>query len=100
MRIQSFGDVLLGLSAVSLSVSCNTGISTDEQIHHLAAIMMRKALFAKVDRLFKKPKPGKKRLAKWPKKLVPQFNDQARHLLFSPSFQRASIRMRSSIKEV
>lgn len=37
---------------------------------------MRRRLFIKADRMFKKPKPGKKRLAKWPKKLVPFYADQ------------------------
>ena len=32
---------------------------------------MRRKLVIRVDRMYKKPKPGKKRLAKWPKKLVP-----------------------------
>ena len=39
--------------------------------------MIRRRLFIKADRLFKKPKPGKKRLVKWPKKLVPLYEDKA-----------------------
>ena len=33
--------------------------------------MLRRRFLIKADRMFKKPKPGRKRLVKWPKKLVP-----------------------------
>ena len=33
--------------------------------------------------MFKKPKPGKKRLVKWPKKLVPLYDDKARRRLLA-----------------
>ena len=42
--------------------------------------MIRRRLFIKADRMFKKPKPGKKRLVKWPHKLVPLYDDKARTL--------------------
>ena len=37
---------------------------------------MRRNIFLKSERQFKKPKPGKKRLAKWPKKLIPLEGDR------------------------
>ncbi|KAK9806919.1 hypothetical protein WJX72_007432 [[Myrmecia] bisecta] len=43
----------------------------DEQVIELAEVLLRKGLLVKGNRMFKKPKPGKKRLSKWPKKLVP-----------------------------
>ena len=52
------------------------GLRVEDQIKTLAELMMRRRLFVKADRMFKKPKPGKKRLAKWPKKLIPMYADQ------------------------
>lgn len=43
----------------------------DQQARDIGDMMLRKGLLVKADRMFKKPKPGKKRLVKWPKKLVP-----------------------------
>ena len=37
----------------------------------LGDLMLRRRFLIKADRMFKKPKPGRKRLVKWPKKLVP-----------------------------
>jgi len=50
----------------------------DQQIKELGELMIRRRLFIKADRMFKKPKPGKKRLVKWPKKLVPLYDDKVR----------------------
>ena len=36
--------------------------------------MLRRRFLIKADRMFKKPKPGRKRLVKWPKKLLPAEN--------------------------
>ena len=41
------------------------------QINEFIVLLMRRGLILRVDRMYKKPKPGKKRLTKWPKKLVP-----------------------------
>ena len=49
---------------------CNAALSQDDQIKALAELFMRRQIFLKAERQFKKPKPGKKRLAKWPKKLI------------------------------
>ena len=43
----------------------------DAQIKTLIELLLRRRLIFRTDRLYKKAKPGKKRLAKWPKKLVP-----------------------------
>lgn len=40
----------------------------------LGDLMLRRRFLIKADRMFKKPKPGRKRLVKWPKKLVPAEN--------------------------
>ncbi|KAK9907282.1 hypothetical protein WJX75_000641 [Coccomyxa subellipsoidea] len=48
----------------------------DQQVQDVAAMMLRKGLFMKTERMFKKPKPGKKRLVKWPKKLLPLHNEK------------------------
>ena len=47
------------------------GGDVDAQIKTLTQLLLRRGLIFRADRLYKKPKPGKKRLAKWPKKLVP-----------------------------
>lgn len=43
----------------------------EEQIEELVLLLLRRRLLLRCDRVYKKPKPGKKRLAKWPRKLVP-----------------------------
>lgn len=48
-----------------------SGGDVDAQIKTLTQLLLRRGLIFRADRLYKKPKPGKKRLAKWPKKLVP-----------------------------
>ena len=48
----------------------------EQQVQEVAGLMLRKGLFMKTERMFKKPKPGKKRLVKWPKKLLPLHNDK------------------------
>ncbi len=48
-----------------------TGAKEDEGIREMMHLLLRKGLVARTDRLYKKPKPGKKRLTKWPRKLVP-----------------------------
>ena len=40
----------------------------------LGELLLRRRFLIKADRMFKKPKPGRKRLVKWPKKLVPTEN--------------------------
>ena len=47
------------------------GGDEDAQIKSIIDLLVRKNFIRRVDRMYKKPKPGKKRLAKWPKKLVP-----------------------------
>jgi len=46
-------------------------LKAEEQIKVMIELLLRRRLLAKAERVFKKPKPGKKRLAKWPKKLQP-----------------------------
>jgi hypothetical protein len=43
----------------------------DDQIAELIMSFMKRKLVRKTDRKFKKPKPGKKRLVKFPRTLVP-----------------------------
>ena len=43
----------------------------DQQVKELGELLLRRRFLIKADRMFKKPKPGRKRLVKWPKKLVP-----------------------------
>ena len=47
------------------------GGDVDVQMRNVLELLLRRKLVIRVDRMYKKPKPGKKRLAKWPKKLVP-----------------------------
>ena len=47
------------------------GGDVDTQMRNVLELLLRRKLVIRVDRMYKKPKPGKKRLAKWPKKLVP-----------------------------
>jgi len=54
-----------------------TALKAEEQIKVMIELLLRRRLLAKAERVFKKPKPGKKRLAKWPKKLQP-LNDVVR----------------------
>ena len=49
----------------------HVGGDADAQIKSVIELLVRKGFIRRVDRMYKKPKPGKKRLAKWPKKLVP-----------------------------
>ena len=60
--------------------AAGAALRTDQQIKELGELMIRRRLFIKADRMFKKPKPGKKRLVKWPHKLVPLYDDKARTL--------------------
>lgn len=46
-------------------------LKPEEQIKVMIELLQRRRLLVKADRVFKKPRPGKKRLAKWPKKLQP-----------------------------
>lgn len=43
----------------------------EQQVKELGDLLLRRRFLIKADRMFKKPKPGRKRLVKWPKKLVP-----------------------------
>ena len=60
--------------------AAGAALRTDQQIKELGELMIRRRLFIKADRMFKKPKPGKKRLVKWPHKLMPLYDDKARTL--------------------
>ena len=68
----------LYVAAVQLACAAGAALRTDQQIKELGELMIRRRLFIKADRMFKKPKPGKKRLVKWPHKLVPLYDDKAR----------------------
>ncbi|PNH11496.1 Translocation protein SEC62 [Tetrabaena socialis] len=52
-------------------VPAKLGKTTEDQIAELMMVFMRRKLVRKTDRKFKKPKPGKKRLVKFPRTLVP-----------------------------
>ena len=39
-------------------------------MRELLHLMMRRGLVIRADRLFKKPRPGRKNLSKWPRKLA------------------------------
>lgn len=67
-------------AAVQQFRAAGAALRTDQQIKELGELMIRRRLFIKADRMFKKPKPGKKRLVKWPHKLVPLYDDKARAL--------------------
>ena len=67
-------------AAVQLVRAAGAALRTDQQVKELGELMIRRRLFIKADRMFKKPKPGKKRLVKWPHKLVPLYDDKARAL--------------------
>lgn len=43
----------------------------DDQIAELMTLFMKRRLVRKTDRKYKKPKPGKKRLVKFPRTIVP-----------------------------
>ena len=43
----------------------------DDQIAELMVLFMKRKLVKKTERKYKKPKPGKKRLVKFPRTLVP-----------------------------
>ena len=46
----------------------------EQQVKELGELLLRRRFLIKANRMFKKPKPGRKRLVKWPKKLVPTEN--------------------------
>jgi hypothetical protein len=46
-----------------------TGKTVEDQISDLMALFLKRKFVKKTDRKFKKPKPGKKRLIKFPKTL-------------------------------
>lgn len=53
----------------SLSLSSSPGRSQDDQVADLMSRIFEAKLMAPADRKFKKAKPGKKKLVKWPKTL-------------------------------
>lgn len=53
-------------------------------MNEFIVLLIRRGLVLRVDRVYKKPKPGKKRLTKWPKKLVP-VQDKSMLVTFPPS---------------
>ena len=73
--------VTCGLRAITLlmrhsphSALCCAASKQDQQVKELGELLLRRRFLIKADRMFKKPKPGRKRLVKWPKKLVPTEN--------------------------
>lgn len=46
------------------------GRTVEAQIEDVYVEMARRRLFVRADRMYKKPKPGRKKLVKWPKKLL------------------------------
>ncbi|KAG2446737.1 hypothetical protein HYH02_008298 [Chlamydomonas schloesseri] len=56
---------------LNLCVPPKPGKTVDDQIAELMVLFMKRKLVRKTDRKYKKPKPGKKRLVKFPRTLVP-----------------------------
>lgn len=50
---------------------CHAGRTMEDQIRDLVHFFFHKGLLLKADRKFKKPKPGRKRLVKFPRTLLP-----------------------------
>lgn len=48
-----------------------TGAPEEEGIREMMHLLMRRDLVRRTERFYKKPKPGRKRLTKWPRKLQP-----------------------------
>lgn len=63
--------LLLATGSAPANQCAGAGGDEDAQIKSIIELLVRKGFIRRVDRMYKKPKPGKKRLAKWPKKLVP-----------------------------
>mmetsp|Transcript_2710 Transcript_2710/g.8015 ORF Transcript_2710/g.8015 Transcript_2710/m.8015 type:complete len:447 (+) Transcript_2710:188-1528(+) len=57
--------------------TCAAGATQEQEIQGMMQLLQRKKLVRRTERLYKKPKPGRKRLTKWPRKLehVPE-NEQ------------------------
>lgn len=53
------------------AVLCHAGRTMEDQIRDLVHFFFHKGLLLKADRKFKKPKPGRKRLVKFPRTLLP-----------------------------
>lgn len=61
------------------------GATQEQEIQGMMQLLQRKKLVRRTERLYKKPKPGRKRLTKWPRKLehVPE-NEQASSATTTP----------------
>lgn len=78
--------VLLSIPFLKAFACACIGGDEDAQIRSIIDLLVRKNFIRRVDRMYKKPKPGKKRLAKWPKKLVPVRDRESQvKLCFRPS---------------
>ena len=58
------------LTAEAMLFGC-AGRTTEDQIAELMQLFAKRKFVRKADRKYKKPKPGKKRLVKFPRTLVP-----------------------------
>lgn len=56
---------------LNIHVPAKPGKTVDDQIAELMTLFMKRRLVRKTDRKYKKPKPGKKRLVKFPRTIVP-----------------------------
>lgn len=56
---------------IATKYACAANDDEEAKMNEFITLLMRRGLLLRVDRMYKKPKPGKKRLTKWPKKLVP-----------------------------
>jgi hypothetical protein len=74
----------LQVSDAPADPACRSGRTVDDQIAELMMLMMRRRLVQKTERKFKKPKPGRTRLVKFPRTLV-------RHPVSSAASQPASM---------
>eukprot|EP00873_Tetraselmis_striata_P027652 jgi/Tetstr1/447916/TSEL_035224.t1 len=53
------------------------GRTVEAQVEEVHIQMARRQLYVRAERMYKKPKPGRKKLVKWPKKLVYNQDDQS-----------------------
>lgn len=46
-------------------------MDVSESAREVLHLLMRRGLIVRAERLYNKPRPGRKRLSKWPRKLAP-----------------------------
>ena len=71
---------------LAITVALLADSALEDGIRDTAGMLGRRGLIKRVDRLYKKPRPGKKRLTKWPRKLepLPGAETQVQQSVFKP----------------